>query len=229
MVVSGAVPPDTTTDSREGAVLASEGYLLMSVTISHCLSSTELHRQYDGQNQPQPAYIELDVETGTLKASYDSVVGTASPASVRYGFERRYAIPILTGEAANALMEMLVPLADRVVADWEEHWDDSNTVVRLGEDALAAEQEMEELIRAETADHPDDSMVAEWDLDGATNGHEAEMFKITAHTTNARLDEIETEILAGLTECGGGAVAVCDGLDRYLRDLRDAFREDQAA
>ncbi|CAI4198577.1 hypothetical protein OG330_31015 (plasmid) [Streptomyces albidoflavus] len=201
----------------------------MGVTISRCTTSTELHRQYSGQHEAQPVYIELDLESETLHASYNAEVGNAVPFSVRHGFERRYTIPVLTGEAANQLMEQLVPLANRVVADWEKHWDGNNFVAHLGEDAVAAEQELEELISADAMDYSPDSVVAEWDIDGATNGCEAEEWGITADTTDARLDEIEAKILADLAECGERAVAVCDGLNSYLRGLREEFREDQDA
>ncbi|MFI1312773.1 hypothetical protein ACH4TS_21915 [Streptomyces albidoflavus] len=199
----------------------------MGVTISYCSSSTELFRQYNGQHEAQPAYIELDLESETLLASYDAEVGNAVPFSVYHGFERRYTIPVLTDEGVNQLMEQLVPLANRVVADWERHWDGNNFVARLGEDAIAAEQELKELISADATDYPADSVVAAWDIDGATNGHEVEEFGITAQTTDARIDEIEKEILAGLAECGEASVAVCDGLNSHLRTLRDELREDQ--
>lgn len=201
----------------------------MGVTISYCSSSTELFRQYNGQHEAQPAYIELDLESETLLASYNAEVGNAVPFSVRYGLDRRYTIPVLTGEGANQLMERLVPLANRVVADWERHWDGNNFVARLGEDAVAAEEEMEGLISADAIDYPADSVVAVWDIDGAVDGHEVEEFGITAQTTDARIDEIEAEILAGLAGCGEGSVAVCDGLNSHLRTLRDELREDQDA
>ena len=65
-----------------------------------------------------------------------------------------------------------------------------------------------------------------WDLDSATNGCEAEEYWITADTGDARLDEIEREILADLAECGENPVAVCQGLDSYLRTVRDDLRRD---
>ncbi|RZD62941.1 hypothetical protein C0Q58_14470 [Streptomyces albidoflavus] len=199
----------------------------MGVTITYCTSSTELFHQFKGEHERQSAYIELDLRNETLLASYDGVVGSGSPFSVAHGFERRYVVPLLTGEAANRLMDEIAPLASRVVADWEEHWDGSNFVAVLGEDATAAEAEMEELLSAETDGGSTDSLVAEWDLDGAVNGNEVAEFGITADTTDARLDEVEAEILAGLARCSEASVAVCDGLSGHLRGLRDELRQDQ--
>ena len=204
---------------------------MSELTIIECTSPAELFRQYHGQSEPQPAYIELDLKNETLLADYDSEIGSGSPASVHYGFDRRYRIPLLTGKAANALMERLRPLAERILADWEEIWDGNNMVARLGEDALAAEEAIEEILGDGDEDDWDSaSLIAVWGLDGATNGSEAEEYEITATTTDERLAEIAAEIRSDLAACSGDgddAVVVVEDLDEYLTELRDNANTDE--
>lgn len=190
---------------------------MTAVEIIRCTAPTELHRHYEGQGEAQGAYIELDLRQGSLLASYNAEVGNAVPFSVRHGFERRYPIPVLTGEAANRVMEEIAPMAARMLADWEEIWDGNNSVARFGEAAQAAEAEIGEHL-GQGFDGSD--VVAQWDIDGATNGCEVEEYGITAETSDERLDEIEAEITRDLAGIGEGAVAVVDGLDAYLRGLR---------
>jgi hypothetical protein len=39
-------------------------------------------------------------------------------------------------------MRQIAPLADRILADWEEMWNGNNHVAVLGDDAQAAEEEI---------------------------------------------------------------------------------------
>ncbi|RSS38911.1 hypothetical protein [Streptomyces sp. WAC08241] len=197
--------------------------------------ATELHLQYDGQHKPQPAYLELDLKNGRLYADVDSVIGSGAPASVFHGFDRRYGIPALTGTAADRLIEEIKPLAQRMLADWEEIWDGNNMVARLGEDAAAAEEEIEEIVSHYDNEYDVDpaDLIVVWDLDGATNGCEAEEYEITLDTTDERLDEIAKEIRTGLAGCDGPGrsvdTVVVEGLKRYLEELRDNADQDDEA
>lgn len=201
-----------------------------TVRVIECTSPTELYRHYDQQTKAQPAYIELDLREGTLLANWNAEIGGAVPFTVHHGFERRYGIPVLTGDAANRVMGELVPLAARILADWKERWDGNNAVAVLGEDAQAAEAEIEEKlglnlgygdIDEDTQGFDEADLVAEWDLEGAVNGGEAEEYGITTDTTDERLDEIAADITRNLADCGSGEVAVVHGLDEHLRQLRD--------
>ncbi|MGP3777103.1 hypothetical protein ACTWJ8_40345 (plasmid) [Streptomyces sp. SDT5-1] len=202
---------------------------MTSVKITECATPDELYCHFSGEHEAQDTYIELDVRHGTLLADYNGVIGSGIPFEVFHGFERRYAIPLLTGDAANRVMREIAPLADRILADWEEHWDGNNMVARLGEDARAAEEEIEQHLGVHAgADawvsgdqgFPAEDLIAEWDIDGAVNGCEAEEYGITAETSDERLDEIAQKIAQELAECSGSKVAVVDGLDEYLRGVR---------
>jgi hypothetical protein len=206
-----------------------------AVRIIKCISATELYRRYDNQSEAQPAYIELDLHQGVLLADYNPEVGNALPDTVRHGFDRRYGIPILTAAAANRTMAELAPLAERILADWEQDFDGNNMVARLGEDARAAEAEIEEKLGlnlgygdAENQGFDEADIVAEWDIDGATNGGEAEEYGITADTTDDRLDDIEAEIAKDMAGIGASDVAVVHGLNTYLRDMRDHLADESS-
>ncbi|MFI2078536.1 hypothetical protein [Streptomyces triculaminicus] len=202
-----------------------------AVRIIRCTNPTELYRHYDGQSAPQPVYIELDLREGTLLADYNAEVGNLLPDAVRDGFERRYRIPILTAEAANRTMEELLPLAERILADWEQEWDGNNHRAVLGLEAREAEAAIEKKLGlnlshgdldADTQGFDPKDLLDLWGLDSATNGSEAEDYGITAGTTDERLGEIAADILSNLAECGTeGSTPVCHGLAGYLRQLRD--------
>lgn len=215
--------------------------LTITVRVLDCTDPTGLFRQYHGQSEPQPAYLVLDLRDGTLIADYDSEVGPASPPAVHHGFERRWGIPLLTGEAANRVMAEIHGLAGRILADFEEHWDGRNTVARLGEDAQAAEDEIRawlgpasgsdrETTRLEAQGFPASDLVGVWDVGwGVLNGYETDEFGITAETTDERLAEIEAVILSGLAGTGDHPVAVCAGLAAHLGELRDEAKRCAAA
>lgn len=208
---------------------------ITQVRVIECINSAELHRHYGGQSEAQPAYIELGLRDGVLFASYDAEIGGAKPFSVRHGFNRRYDIPVLTGEAANRFMGEIVPLAERILADWEEIWDGNNMVARLGMDALAADEEIQTRLGLPTDGNDyrtepnqgfgDSDLVIEWDIGAAVNGCEVDEYDITADTMDERLDEIGRQILSDLADCGPAGATVCHGLEEHLRGLRDELSQ----
>ncbi|MFF7335393.1 hypothetical protein [Streptomyces sp. NPDC008150] len=203
------------------------------VNITLCTEPTELFRQYHGQNEPQPAYIQLDTEAGTLHADYDAEIGNAVPASVWHGIDRRYRIPILTADAANRVMEEIAPLADRIVAGTTTEWDGNNHVAVMDDDAIAAEEELEEALGNGPSSRgasvfSESDVVAVWDIDGAVNGSEADDYDITPDTTDERLEEIANDILSNLADCAESDVAVCDGLLPYLKEKRQEVIDEAA-
>ncbi|MHA4818764.1 hypothetical protein ACXZ65_30955 [Streptomyces aculeolatus] len=212
---------------------------MTDVKIIDCADPTELYCHYEGQSETQPAYIELDLRKGTLLADYNAEIGNAIPFSVHHGFNRRYSIPVLTAAAANRVMREIAPLANRILADWDAAWDErrGNMVAELGDDAQAAEAGIQEHLGLslgygdhgfESQGFDDDDVVAEWDIDGATNGSEVEEYGITVDTTDERLGEIEADITRQLADCGPGSVAVVYGLDDHLKALRDDLAEQSA-
>lgn len=198
------------------------------VRIVDCTEPTELYRHYDRESKPQDAFIQLDLRAGVMFADWDPEIGNGRPLSVYHGFKRHYRIPLLTAEAANRIMQQIAPLASRILADWEEVWDGNNHVAILGEDALAAEEEIERMLDPSdphaTLFDPSD-LIAIWDVGTAVNGSEITEYGISAETSDERLKEIEEEILGDLAAASPSGVAVCHGLDEYLRGLRNELRE----
>ena len=105
------------------------------VVITKCTEPGELYHHYPRQTGPQDAYIELDCETGSVCADWNAEVGNAVPASVWHRRRLRWAIPILTGEAANELMTDLLPLFQRVLDGYSTRWDGNNYVGQYTIDA----------------------------------------------------------------------------------------------
>jgi hypothetical protein len=99
------------------------------------VEGNELFVQYQGQSQPQPVHVSLDCRTGELSAEYDPEIGGSRPMDVHHGHVCRWRIPVLTAEAANALLADLAPIAQRVVDGYSSEWDGSNHVGRLSDDA----------------------------------------------------------------------------------------------
>jgi len=187
------------------------------VTVN-AVAPAQLHRQYSGQSEPQPCYVEVDLKNQVLMADYNAEVGNAVPFAVFHGVERRYPIPALTSTAANDLLEQIRPLAERMISDWEEEWDGNNHVAVLGDDAQAAEAEIVQLTEQEWMAS---ELVTVWDTDGAISGSEAEDYDIDAETTDERLDQIEAEILENLKGVSGSDEVVLEGVADHLRQLRD--------
>src|SRR5699024_915897 len=92
----------------------------------------------------QPCFVEVDLENRHVHADWTGMNGTY-PLRVANGIARRYPIPALTSTAANELLTKIRPLAERMVADWERVWNGNNHQGLLGDDARAADQEIETL------------------------------------------------------------------------------------
>lgn len=213
----------------------------MNVKVVFVSPPAALHEHYLGEINPQGVFIRLDLEDGELSAGPDEVVGTGVSGAEFWGRTRRYRIPALTADVANALLEELTPLAQRVLDDSEVEWDGDNWVAALGPDARDAEEEIGahlgighgqdfELHELVGEIDPFD-MVADYAVDPEGADASAAEYGITGSTTDEALDEI----CALITEQAGGGcasgVAVVPGLRGYLTDLRDRaqFQERLAA
>lgn len=134
----------------------------MSTVSIHPVSTTDsLHCHYDRQTNAQPCFIELDCETGRLCADYNGEIGNAIPMSVYHGHDQRWGIPALTAAAANALLQEIAPIAQRVVDGYESEWDGNNMVARFNDDAHAAIDEIVDLCQAAGGEGYE---IVEWDV-----------------------------------------------------------------
>ena len=110
----------------------------------------ELTCRYPRQSDYQDVYIALDLRDGEMWASYDAEIGNAVPLDVWHGHVRRYPIHTRSVQDANRLMREVRRVARRVVAGYEDHWNGSNRVARLSEDAQAADDMIAEYLDRES-------------------------------------------------------------------------------
>ena len=117
----------------------------MEIRISLPEGKTPVLRQYDGQCQPQPAYIQIDAD-GFVFADYSGEIGNAIPMSVWHNVDRRIGLsPTVSGYALRQYMggEEFRALLERYYAGADDEWDGSNRVGKATDDALAALEQIE--------------------------------------------------------------------------------------
>lgn len=96
--------------------------------------------QYDGQHQPQSAYIMLDCITGKLTADYNSNIGWSCSQQEWDKIALTWSIPYNTlGESLIELFEDEDFLADMqsILDGFEEKWNGSNYVGSFSDEAQA--------------------------------------------------------------------------------------------
>lgn len=183
-----------------------------------------LHRQYAGQSAPQPCYVSLDCDSGTLSASYNPEIGNALPFAVYHGHVQRWSIPALKADVVNALLREIAPLAERMIAGYERVWDGHNHVAEFSEDADEADDAIVALCNRVTEDADEHSTVQVWDASewfgGIGNAKvQCEAFGITAETTD---DELRTIADAADVEAADDDdVDVLNGTLRHMEWLRE--------
>ncbi|MGI5451417.1 hypothetical protein ACQEVM_37795 [Streptomyces sp. CA-243310] len=202
----------------------------MSVTVDvrPVAGPEALHAWYQGQNEAQPAYVELGLGDGILLASYDAVVGPGGPASVHHGIDLRWSIPALNQEAADELLKELAPLAQRILDGSEVEWDGNNHVGRLlTEDAHAAHDAITERCEGIKDDDSNPAVLSVWTMDTIGHAWDADEAGITAETTDAQLAEIETQLTEEFRDGQDLPHVVIVGLTDHLRSLRDDLVNDE--
>ena len=107
-----------------------------------------LYHHYSSQITPQPAFVEIDLRDGTVRADWDAEYTSGVPAYVWHNIGRRYKIPHdLTHSEISKLLEEIKPLAQRMLDGSEVELDNNvNLVGRLTtKDAEDSEHEIERL------------------------------------------------------------------------------------
>jgi len=184
-----------------------------------------LYCRYQGQTAPQPCYVELDCESGTLTAAYNGEIGNAVPMPVWHNRCLRWPIPALREGAAIELLKEILPLAERVVAGYESVWDGNNHVGEYTDDAQDAQGEIGLACDA-TCDDTDTHLqvweAGDWLSGIGTRAQQAEHLGITATSTDEQL-ALKLEKEQEKAEDDG--IDEVEGLESYLSELRDAARE----
>ncbi len=175
----------------------------------------ELYRRYRGETSQQPVYVSLDCETGELSAAASSIIGSGAPMDVFNGIVRRWRIPALTENAANALLAEIAPLAERVVAGFERVFDGSSHVGKY-DDAIDAIGEILDLCDRDWSDQTIEAWdAADWF--GGVGGRDAQRASlgITAETTDEELSAIEDR------EVSNASPRIIENAGAWLVRLRD--------
>ncbi|GAA1596209.1 hypothetical protein [Streptomyces globosus] len=194
----------------------------LRVTVRPLTRPDELHARFHGQSEAQPAYVELGLEDGILLASYSCEIGRGISAGVDRGIDRRWSIPVLTQDAGNRLLDDLAPLAQRVLDGSEIVWNGSNRVGRVvTENAQAAYDEITERCGGIEDRDGNEDLLPVWPADSLGDLWDAEDAGITALTTDEELDRIEERLTEEFREGQGLEFVVIEGLDDYLKQLRD--------
>lgn len=198
-----------------------------AVYISPVTQATDLFRWYDGQSEPQPCLLKLDLTDGELTCDYNPEISNAVPEPVDHRRTLTFEIPCLTADAANQLMAEVQPLAQRILAGASIEWNGSSHVGVLNDDAQAAEDEL----AAAVAENFDLDRVcaifpSEWYGDFETA---ASATGLTADTSDRDLAALTTQAEEDIKSIAAGVVVVLR-LDEYLRrvreDLRTTVRDD---
>lgn len=188
----------------------------------------ELFRHYDGQHQPQPCHLNIDLNDGEIFCDYDPNIGSGVSADIWHRRILAVDIPCLTADAANKLMAEILPLAQRVLDGSSIDWNGNNHVGTLDADAGKAWMDIVEACEEDQFDSSDTIgywAVSDW-FTGADETRAA--LNITANTIDEKLAELaaaEVELAKTETECGYGVLDLTDTL-AYLTQLRNDLRDE---
>lgn len=109
-----------------------------------------LFHQYEGQTQPQPAYLEVEAD-GEVRVDWNGEIGNAVPFSVWHKRTLRYDISNqLTVAGIDALIEDIAPLIEEMLDHFEIVWDGNNNVGRLDERGADLDAKINDICRTDT-------------------------------------------------------------------------------
>jgi hypothetical protein len=119
----------------------------VTLSLANLTTIAALYMQYDGQCQPQPAYVHLS-DDGEVTADWAAEANSQS-SRIWNGQDRRYSVSPCV--SATALQSFLagpgLNLLERIHAGHTVEWDGSNYKGSLTADAAAAEEELEQALQ----------------------------------------------------------------------------------
>lgn len=179
-----------------------------------------LYRQFPKQNNPQPAYVELDPEDGVLCADYSSEIGYAIPEREYHHRLLRWGVCAnLTAEEVNDLLARIVPLAVDIIAGYSREWDGNDTVGCYTDEADAARERVNLLCQEQETQSGGVIDLSDW-CQG--NAHWAAP-DLTATTTDEELEAMAEEIERDARLDGQVTVThVLVTLENWRKQLKDA-------
>lgn len=106
-----------------------------------------LYYQYDGQYQPQNAYIELDLNNGNVDADYSAILGAGIPEDV---FNEKkiwfYVKPDLTNIQISIILKNLKSDLDHLYNVSDIIWNGQNFVGGASDESAITDQEWRDLV-----------------------------------------------------------------------------------
>lgn len=124
----------------------------MEIKISYdTQSEAPLYLRYDGQSQPQSAFMEIDPSTGEVAMCCNCEIGNAVPMRVWHGLAPRVSLsPYLSRSQCESIAtdEEVIALIRRAIEGYSERWDGSNHVGSLTRDAIGALDDLERLLES---------------------------------------------------------------------------------
>jgi hypothetical protein len=177
----------------------------------------------DNGFDPMGVAVSLDLRDGeftvrTTRPPQDNAI----PASVQNGAVRWYPVPLITAHQANALLDELRPVAERVLSGSGVAWDGNNDVGRLDKAADEADVELFRFVEQFTQDNAY-SRVEVWEAaDFFAEGDQLE--QITGDMSDDELAAKGEEFRADFEpSTPGGHVVVVDMIE-FLESVRDEKR-----
>lgn len=107
---------------------------------------------YPRQTSPQLAYIELNTETGRVRADWNGEIGNAVPARVWHGIDRRYYISCYL--SVSGIQDAVRAISDElhtVLNNTDTKWNGSNhvSIVTDADVVDEAERDIEKILSEE--------------------------------------------------------------------------------
>jgi hypothetical protein len=197
-----------------------------AITIVYVDSPDEIYHRYRGQTSAQPCYVQLDCEEGVLRVGYSPHIGGGRSIAEHHRRALRWHIPALTVDAANALLDRLSPLAERVFLGYSTLWDGHNRVGTFDDDARDAAEDIALLCERDWREH---DIQQRWEAgDWYADISRTELLDATGLTADTSDEQLKAIVADEMMRAFDGHGILVDGVDRYFEWLRDKLREDAA-
>ena len=128
-----------------------KGEVVMSnlIEVEDVVGRNDVYCRYDSQNRPQPHYVYLNLETGTLGAEYNpNAGGNVRSFAVWYGHIRWWFLDVsYEPSEINELLYEIKNFAEVVAEGYESKYDGNNYIATFDDEAKEALEKIEEAVK----------------------------------------------------------------------------------
>jgi len=182
-----------------------------------------LYEHFGGELQPQPVYLELHPERGTVSVDSDPNVGGGVPPDVWHGRRIRWSFSgVPTPRTANRIMQELLPSLQRAADSYIEEWDGSNMVGRfptIEDDDHAGYTGIGGAVTDALLDPEDCAFYLD---PGDYFEHTGAPEELTAHTSDEQIEKMAERIVED--EMPDAGYLDDESVAKYLGEQRDLLR-----